>query len=241
MCYQVSLGYDKMSISAHYQIPFGEELSWEPIFYESGFNFPQWPVISDYGQTKFSLMRWGLIPGWVSDRQKAMELRSHTLNAVSETAAEKPSFRTAMKQFPVVIPVGGFFENRHEGKSRIPYFISGKGERILSLAGIADIWKESETQSVIYSFSILTCRAEGIMAKVHNSKLRSPLVLSADKWREWLNTGVDVKDRLKLGAHPDEILQACKIKPDFNKTKTNKNQELYLQPWQEPEFPEGLF
>jgi putative SOS response-associated peptidase YedK len=79
------------------------------------------------------------------------------------------------------------------------------------------------------------------MAKVHNSKLRSPLVLSADKWREWLNTGVDVKDRLKLGAHPDEILQACKIKPDFNKTKTNKNQELYLQPWQEPEFPEGLF
>jgi putative SOS response-associated peptidase YedK len=241
MCYQVSLAFDRMALSNHYKIPFEENTEWEPVYFQTGFSFPQWPVLSDYRHTHFSLMRWGLIPQWIADRKKASEIRSHTLNAMSETAAEKPSFRSAMKQFPVVIPVGGFFENRHEGTQKIPYFISGKEEKILSLAGIADEWTDKQTGEIIHSFSILTCKAEGIMSFIHNSKLRSPLVLQPGRWREWLNIERDANDRLELAARADEILQAWKIKPDFNKTRTMRNQEQYLKPWADQGAPPTLF
>lgn len=241
MCYQLSLAFDKMALSDHYKIPFPEELSWEPVFFETGFHYPQWPVIQNYAMPHFSLMRWGLIPHWAGSMEKAMELRRYTLNAVSETAAEKPAFRKGMKSFPVVIPLGGFFENRHEGKMKIPYFVSGKHDKLISLAGIADEWVNMESGEVISTFSILTCRAEGIMAFVHNSKLRSPLVLEPERWRDWLDTGREAEARLGLGAHPDKVLLAWRIRPDFNKAKTNKNQALYIEPWVEKESERGLF
>jgi len=39
----------------------------------------------------FSLMRWGLIPSWAKDRSIGFK----TINAMSESAAEKPAFRDA--------------------------------------------------------------------------------------------------------------------------------------------------
>jgi putative SOS response-associated peptidase YedK len=241
MCYQTSLSFDKMALSVAYEIPFDADATWGGVYFESAFTFPERPVIHHQDAPHFSMMRWGLIPHWVKDRKQAAEIRMKTLNAMSETAAEKPSFRMAMKKHPVVIPVGGFFENRHEGKSRIPYFVSGKEEKILSLAGIADEWMNPETGMSEHTFSILTCEAKGIMSFVHNSKNRSPVILQPGAWHEWLNTDIDYQDRLKYAAEPDEILQAWKILPDFNSTKTNKNQEKYLRPYEAPGFTPELF
>lgn len=241
MCYQISLAYDKMALAHHYQIPFPEEQEWQAVYFESGFSFPSWPVLHHYPEPRFDLMQWGLIPNWTANTQKAHELRPYTLNAKSETALEKPSFKTAMKSSPVVIPVGGFFENRHEGKLRIPYFLLGKEEKILSLAGISDEWIDKESGEVIRSFSILTCAAEGVMAYVHNSKLRSPVILKPGTWRDWLNSEIDAKERLKLASLSDEILQARRIRPDFNKQKTDRNRAEFLKEWKEPESPAELF
>ena len=51
------------------------------------------PVVTlDNGARRFTLMRWGFIPGWVKDL-KAWPL---VINVRSETAREKPAFRAAM-------------------------------------------------------------------------------------------------------------------------------------------------
>ncbi|MEI8052016.1 MAG: SOS response-associated peptidase, partial [Actinomycetes bacterium] len=50
--------------------------------------------------------RWGLIPSWAKDASIA----TRTFNARSETAASKPSFRSAYKVRRLLVPIDGFYE-----------------------------------------------------------------------------------------------------------------------------------
>ncbi|MFN9218247.1 MAG: SOS response-associated peptidase, partial [Planctomyces sp.] len=53
-----------------------------------------------------TLMRWGLVPSWAKD----LSIGSQMINARSETAAEKPSFRSAFVRRRCLIPADGFYE-----------------------------------------------------------------------------------------------------------------------------------
>ena len=69
---------------------------------------PSQPVLivrlNERGERHLGLVRWGLIPGWVKDpRDYAM-----LINARSETAATKPSFRGAMRHRRCLVPANGF-------------------------------------------------------------------------------------------------------------------------------------
>jgi len=68
----------------------------------------------------FDLVRWGLIPSWAKDRSIATK----TINAMSETAAEKPAFRDALRQRRCLIPASSFYEWQRIGsKQKQPFSI----------------------------------------------------------------------------------------------------------------------
>ena len=54
----------------------------------------------DAPRRTFSLLRWGLIPYWAKD----LSIAAKTINAMSETAAEKPAFRDAISRRRCLIP-----------------------------------------------------------------------------------------------------------------------------------------
>jgi len=54
----------------------------------------------------FCLMRWGLIPYWAKEPSIGLK----TINAMSETAAEKPAFRDAMRWRRCLILADGFYD-----------------------------------------------------------------------------------------------------------------------------------
>ena len=66
-----------------------------------------------------SLMKWGLVPPWAKDPA----IGSQMINARAETVAEKPSFQHAIRYRRGIVPAGGFFEWRREGKSKTPLYI----------------------------------------------------------------------------------------------------------------------
>ena len=66
-------------------------------------------VVTDAQTRNVEWMRWGLIPSWAKD----MEIGSRLINARSETAIEKPSFRQAFIRRRCAILSDGFYEWQH--------------------------------------------------------------------------------------------------------------------------------
>lgn len=69
---------------------------------------------------QLTMMRWGLIPSWAKDPRIGYRL----INARSETARMKPSFRSAWRSRRCLIPVDGFYEWTGEKKARQPWLIA---------------------------------------------------------------------------------------------------------------------
>ena len=76
-----------------------------------------------------ALLRWGLVPSWA----KEAKIGNRMINARSETAADKPSFRSAIRRRRCLIPADGFFEWQPRPKGKLPHYIYLADGRPLAL------------------------------------------------------------------------------------------------------------
>ena len=176
-------------------------------FHENGFDYLPTPIVTVGEPDKFKMFKWGLIPFYMNDKEKAMILRTQTLNCISEEMYDKPSFRDAAKNAQrCLIPVNGFFEWRwldEKGTVKIPYYITFRDQKIRSMAGLYSRWKDKETGEYYFSYTVLTTRANTILEYVHNNKKRMPVLISKDDEKAWLNRDLSQKDVLEL-CHPSQ-------------------------------------
>ncbi len=171
-------------------------------YYENGFDFLPTPIVTAGDPTQFKLFKWGLIPFYMSDREKAMTLRTQTLNCISEEMYEKSSYKDAAKNGQrCLIPVTGFFEWRwldEPGTVKIPYYITFRDQKVRSMAGLYSRWKDKETGEYYYTYTVLTTRANSILEYVHNAKKRMPVFIAKEDEKAWLDKGLSSKDVLDL-------------------------------------------
>jgi putative SOS response-associated peptidase YedK len=86
-------------------------------------------------------MRWGLIPYWAKDQSFGLR----TINAMSETAAEKPAFRDALKRHRCLIPADGFYEWKKTGfKGKQAYNFGLASGSVFAFAGLWDRWRDEK-------------------------------------------------------------------------------------------------
>ena len=139
---------------------------------------------------KLSAVRWGLIPHWAKDEKISYKL----INARSETIQEKPSFRDAFKSRRCLIPATGFYEWKHEGRMKQPYYIKMKNGSLFAMAGIWESWQSPQGKT-IESCSIITTEPNGIVAKIHD---RMPVIIPNQSYGLWLSsTGNSLQEFLR--------------------------------------------
>ena len=139
------------------------------------------PVIARNGRGARAVvpMRWGLHPHW----SKTMPEGRPMFNARSETAAEKPSFRTPWKRRRALIPFDGWYEWEGVEAPKQPYYIFEKDNAGPSaFAGLWDQYRVDEGITLL-SATILTMAATGDMKHLHH---RMPVRLPRDLWDAWL-------------------------------------------------------
>lgn len=195
MCFHTKQTKSAKELKQRYNARFDDELRYEPQEYINGFAHPYMPVITNKDTSAIRLFNWGLLPSWAKDRT----IQNNTLNARIETIKEKPSFRSYVGNRCLIL-ANGFYEWQwldEKGKNKQKYELSVGDNELFSFGGLWSEWVDKETGEVIPSFTILTMDANEQMARIHNSKKRMPLILSADNEMEWLN-GNDVNTEVVL-------------------------------------------
>jgi putative SOS response-associated peptidase YedK len=131
----------------------------------------------------FSLMRWGLVPYWAKDASIGFK----TINAMAETAAEKASFREAMRRRRCLVPADGFYEwQKIRRKEKQPYNIGMADDGLFAFAGLWERWA-GPAGTPLNSFTILTTNANPLLAGIHD---RMPVILKPEDYDVWLDPGM---------------------------------------------------
>ena len=119
-------------------------------------------------------MRWGFLPAWYKTPTDGPLI----INARSETVAEKPAFRDAVRERRCLIPASGFYEwTAGPGGARLPYYITRADGGVMVMAGI---WQEWQGQA---SCAVVSTEAGPGMAGIHD---REPVTVAPADWPLWL-------------------------------------------------------
>lgn len=140
------------------------------------------------------LVRWGLMPAWVKDTKDFPLL----FNARSETAAQKPAFRAAMRHRRALVPASGFYEWRKYGDGQAQaYWVRPRQGGIVAFAGLMETYAEPGG-SEIDTGTMLTVSANSDISDIHE---RMPVVIHRQDFSRWLDCRTqeprDVADLLR--------------------------------------------
>ncbi|MFO7923821.1 MAG: SOS response-associated peptidase [Bacteroidales bacterium] len=235
MCYHYSIARTAEEIALHYNIKLKlKGVNPDPLFYHvNGFNFERLPVIyqdKTYSELKLDLIQWGMIPVWIKGEEEALKIRSMTLNARAETVDSKPAYRSAFRYRPCLVPATGYFEWMHYKGEKYPFYIFIPDRPVFSFAGIWEEWVNPDTGEILRSYSVVTCKANPLTAKIHNTKNRMPVILDSGSEIEWLDISAGRDDRKKLlKPYSAEEMSAYTVSKLITSRKDDSNRPEVLE------------
>ena len=171
-------------------------------------------VLSEGGERRLELLRWGLIPSWADDPG----IGSRMINARAETAPEKPSFRRAFRERRCLIPADGFYEWKRMNGAKQPFYIRMKEGRPFAFAGLWEGWKDNGGPE-IRSCAILTTRPNALAGEIHD---RMPVILPAGSYDAWLDPEAEKEELVALLApYPEAEMEAYPVSRFVNSPSNN--------------------
>ena len=137
------------------------------------------------------VVRWGLVPFWARDKS----IGSRMINARAETVDVKPAFRAAFARRRCLLPADGYYEWYKPGSdakaAKQPYYIHRADGGPLAFAGLYELWRDragpdDHPDAWLWTATIITTSAPDELGRIHD---RMPMVISPDKWADWLDPG----------------------------------------------------
>lgn len=173
-------------------------------------------VVNDGDKNRLGKLQWGLIPPWAKDAKIGYKM----INARSETAAEKPSFRNAFKKKRCLVVADSFYEWQRKDGAKIPMRIKLKTGEPFAFAALWESWHSPEGE-IINSCSILTTGPNALMESIHD---RMPVILTKEGEKIWLDPQVEDIETLKdlMKPYKAEEMEAYRVSEEVNSPKNNK-------------------
>jgi putative SOS response-associated peptidase YedK len=170
-------------------------------------------VIEDEEGRRLEMLRWGLVPSWADDP----DIGARMINARSETAPEKPSFRRAFRGRRCLIPADGFYEWKREEGGKQPYYFRMQDGYPFAFAGLWESWDKGD--GTLRTCTILTTRANPVLEGIHD---RMPVILPHDAYNAWLDPDADREELGELMIpYPGDDLEAYPVSRFVNSPRNN--------------------
>ncbi len=165
-------------------------------------------VTSDGGMRRLMTMRWGFIPSWYKTPTDGPLI----INARSDTVADKPAFREAVRARRCIVPASGFYEwTAGPDKTRLPYYITRADGAPMALAGLWQLWGDQVTCAVV------STEAGPGMAGIHD---REPVILDPADWPLWLGEAGHGAARL-MRPTPPGVLRMHRVDVAVNSNRAS--------------------
>ncbi|MGP0592222.1 SOS response-associated peptidase [Nitrospira sp. T9] len=168
------------------------------------------------GQRECTELKWGLVPSWAKDPSIGNKL----INARGETVAEKPAFRKAFKQQRCLVLADGFYEWKQEGKTKQPYYVRFKDQRLFAFAGLWERWKKNEADP-LETCTLITTAPNAVMEFIHH---RMPVILTSKDYADWLDPSLQAIERINalLRPYPPEEMEAYPVSQLVNNPRHDR-------------------
>jgi putative SOS response-associated peptidase YedK len=134
-------------------------------------------IIHDGKEKRAGYLRWGLVPSWAKDEKIGYKM----INARSETAHEKPSFKRLMSSKRCLIVADSFYEWKKTADGKQPKRIHLAERKLFAFAGLWDKWSQNDKN--LFTCTVLTREANPFMQDIHD---RMPIILPKEKEDEWI-------------------------------------------------------
>lgn len=138
-------------------------------------------VIHDGTEKRAGYVKWGLVPSWATDEKIGYKM----INARSETAHQKPSFKNLMSKKRCLIIADSFYEWSKTDKEKRPHRIQLADGSLFAFAGLWDKWESNN--KVLFTCTMLTKDANEFMRPIHH---RMPIILPKEKEDDWIDPHV---------------------------------------------------
>jgi putative SOS response-associated peptidase YedK len=177
-------------------------------------------VVERDGERNLVPMRWGLVPWWWKKKVKETPA---TFNARAETVATKPMFRDAFKRKRCLIPASGYYEWRATPTGKQPYYYTARDGSPLTIAGLRDEWKDSETGLPLMSCTMIITGANELASEIHD---RMPVLLQPEDFDGWLagNAGTELHTPA-----PDDYLRTCTVSRRVNSSRAPSDDPTLIE------------
>ena len=195
MCFTIEVHLTRKAIEKRFPVDSSALYDFDFNYFYRAFSHPMIPVIAMEDPARVQLSQWGLIPSWVNNKAQAEQIRKGTYNARAETLHEKPSFKGALSTGRCLVIAGGFFEWQMVDGRKIPWYIRLKSGEPFVFAGLCESWRDSESGEITNTCSIITTAAGPMMEKIHNTKLRMPVILRKDRELDWVSGEISLLKR----------------------------------------------
>lgn len=189
---------------------------WFPPRYNIAPTQPIAVVRRAHGETRFALVRWGLVPGWVEDPRQFSIL----INLRSESAVTKQGFRGAFQYRRCLAPASGFYEwRRGPGKGKQPYFLRPRDGGVVAFAGLWETWSSADGGE-IDTACVLTTDANATVAPIHD---RMPVTIAPEDFPLWLgSTDASLHEvAALLRPPPDDLFEAVPVSDKVNAARND--------------------
>ncbi|MFB8029613.1 SOS response-associated peptidase [Streptomyces sp. NPDC056465] len=191
-------------------------------------------------------LKWGLVPSW----SKSPEGGARMINARAETVHEKPSFRRPFVSRRCILPADGYYEwvtgaderqleekGRKKRPRKQPYFVTPADGSVFAMAGLYEFWRDrtlpdDHPQAWWVTCSVITTEAEtaplavapaegpSSLSDIHP---RMPLMLTPDRWDDWLDPSRTDIGELKalLEPPPGGLMRAYPVATAVSNVRNN--------------------
>ena len=212
MCGRYTLRLQAEELADQLSLPLDDGFDWQPSYNIAPSQMV--PAVILKPEKTISLLQWGLIPHWMKPKPDGSV--SGFINARSESAAEKPSFRTAFKHKRCLILADGFYEWKAlAGRSKQPMFFSTHHQELITFAGLWSTWETPEGNS-LHTCTILTTQPNAVVQEAHD---RMPVILPPDKRDTWLASEETEVLQSLLVPYPAEKMISYPVSTHVNNTR----------------------